>query len=85
MALSLVAVVVSTRCRWCRVQGLPVVLRGVFRPFRPLSCFPLPVIVLYYALFRVLRAFLEGFVVRMYICMGCVLCVAYGAFVRVSG
>lgn len=30
------AVVVYTGGRWCRVQGLPVVFRGVFRPFVPL-------------------------------------------------
>ena len=37
------------------------------------------------ALFRVLRGFLEGFMVRMYICMGLGFCVDCGAFVRVSG
>ena len=35
------------------------------------------------ALFRVLRGFLEGFGVRMYVCMGLGFCVACGAFVRV--
>ena len=35
------------------------------------------------ALFRILRAFLEGFGVRMYVCMGWGLCVDCGAFVRV--
>lgn len=45
-----------------------------------LSCIPFPAIVLYYALFRILRGFLEGFGVRMYICMGWVLCVDCGAF-----
>ena len=59
---------------------------GVFRPFAlPLSlcCFCSPASALKYALFRVLRGFLEGFMVRMYVCMGLVLCVDCVAFVRV--
>ena len=38
-----------------------------------------------YALFSVLGAFLAGFGVRMYICMGLGFCVDCGAFVCVSG
>ena len=50
-----------------------------------LCCFGSPAIVLYYALFRVLRGFLAGFGVRMYICMGLVLCVDCGAFCAREG
>ena len=55
-------------------------LFGVFPAFpdSTLGAFPLNM-----ALFRVLRAFLEGFGVRMYVYMGLVLCVACVAFVRV--
>ena len=35
------------------------------------------------ALFRVLRAFLEGFMVGVWVCVGLVVCVDCGAFVRV--
>ena len=35
------------------------------------------------ALFRVLKAFLAGFMVRMYVCMGLGFCVDCGVFVRV--
>ena len=55
----------------CRASG---VLRCVFRPFIPafcpLSCFALGALLANMALFRVLRGFLEGFMGRMYICMG---------------
>ena len=37
------------------------------------------------ALFRVLRAFLEGFVVFVWVCVVLVLCLACGVFVCVSG
>ena len=35
------------------------------------------------ALFRVLRAFLEGFMGFVWVCVGLVVCVACGVFVRV--
>lgn len=37
------------------------------------------------ALFRVFRAFLGGFMGFVWVCVGLVVCVACGAFVRVSG
>ena len=43
---------------------------GVFHAFCPLSCFACGALHLNMALFRILRGFLEGFMVRMYICMG---------------
>ena len=43
---------------------------GVFHAFCPLVCFVLVVSLANMALFRVLRGFLEGFMVRMYVCMG---------------
>ena len=46
---------------------------GVFRPFAlplSLSCFACGALHLNMALFRILRGFLEGFMVLMYICMG---------------
>ena len=46
---------------------------GVFRPFAlPLSlcCFACGALHLNMALFRVFKGFLEGFGVRMYVCMG---------------
>ena len=75
--------VVSTCGRWsgCRASG---VLRCVFRPFCPLFCFACDTLHLNMALFRVFRAFLAGFSVRAYICMGQGLCVDCGAFVRVN-
>ena len=49
----------------------------------PLSCFMLVASLANMALFRVLRGFLEGFGVRMYVCMGLGFCVDCGVFVRV--
>ena len=60
---------------WCVPSLSPCLLS--------LCCVCFPASALKYALFRVLRAFLEGFAVRMYICMGLVLCVACVGFVRV--
>ena len=51
--------------------------------FCPLVCFACSALHLNMALFRVLRGFLAGFGVRMYVCMGLALCVDCGAFVRV--
>ena len=56
---------------------------GVFHAFCPLPCFACGALHLNMALFRVLRGFLEGFMVRMYVCMGLVLCLDCVAFVRV--
>ena len=59
---------------------------AVFRPFAlplSLSCFACGALHLNMALFRILRGFLEGFMVRMYICMGLGFCVDCGVFVRV--
>ena len=58
---------------------------GVFHAFCPLVCFACGALHLNMALFRVLRASLAGFMVRMYVCMGWGLCVDCGAFVCVSG
>ena len=74
-------------CRLFEAQELPecrLVSSGrVFHAFYLLFCFALGALIANMALFRVLRAFLEGFMVRVYICMGLVLCVACVAFVRV--
>ena len=43
---------------------------GVFHAFCPLVCFACGALRLNMALFRVLRGFLEGFMVRMNVCMG---------------
>lgn len=56
---------------------------GVFLAFCPFVCFMLVVSLANMALFRVLRGFLEGFRVQMYVCMGLVLCVDCVAFVCV--
>ena len=53
--------------------------------FRPLSCFALGAPLANMALFRVFRGFLGGFMVRMWVCIGWVLCVACVAFVCVRG
>lgn len=67
------AVVVSTGGRWCRLQGLQVscgVFRGFLPAFCPLSCFAPDVLGFNMPLFAILRRFLAGFGVWMYICMG---------------
>ena len=56
---------------------------GALPAFCPLSCFVLVVSLANMALFRVLKAFLAGFGVRMYVYMGLGFCVACVAFVRV--
>ena len=70
------------------MQGLPVVFRGVFRPFLPAFCplsrFALGALLANMALFRVLRAFLARFVGFVWVCVVLVLCVACGAFVCVN-
>ena len=49
-----------------------------------LYCFVVGALSLNMALFRVFRAFLEGFPCWMYVCIARVLCVACGAFVCVN-
>ena len=56
---------------------------GALHAFCPLYCIVLVVSLANMALFRVLKAFLAGFMVRMCVCMGLVLCVDCVAFVRV--
>ena len=73
-----VAVVVPTGCRWCRVQGLPVSCGVCSVPLSlPLSlcCFAPDVLGLNMALFRILRGFLEGFMGFVWVCIVLVLCV----------
>ena len=53
--------------------------------FCPLFRFALGALFANMALFRVLRAFLGGFVGFVWVCVACVLCVACGAFVCVRG
>ena len=56
---------------------------GALPAFCPLYCIVLVVSLANMALFRVLKAFLAGFGVRMYVCMGLGFCVDCVAFVRV--
>ena len=56
---------------------------GALPAFCPLYCIVLVVSLANMALFRVLRGFLEGFMVRMCVCMGLGFFVACVAFVRV--
>ena len=51
--------------------------------FRPLSRFACLGLLANMALFRVLRGFLAGFMVVVWVCVNCVLCVDCGAFVCV--
>ena len=83
---------VSAGAGVCRIQDLQVLPRcwlwsscRVFLPFCPLPRFALGALIANVALFRILKAFLEGFTVQMYVCMGLGICVACVAFVRVSG
>ena len=80
-----VAVVVSTCGRWCAPAPSLWVCSAPLPFLCPLSCFACGALHLNMALFRILRGFLEGFMVRMYICTGCGLCVDCGAFVCVRG
>ena len=73
------AVVVSTGCRWCRLSVACPPFCRVSCPFCPLYRFALGALPTNMALFRVLRAFLEGFPCWMWVCIACVLCVACGA------
>ena len=62
---------------------LALVLWSCAPSFCPLFCFMLVVSLANVALFRVFRAFLEGFRGFVWVCMGWVVCVDCGAFVRV--
>ena len=68
------------------IQDLPevaLVLLWCVPSFCPLSRFALGMLALNMALFRVLRAFLEGFSCLVWVCVVLVICVACVAFVRV--
>ena len=65
-------------CRLSRVQDLPevaLVLWSCVPSFCPLSCFVLGALPANMALFRVLRAFLGGFMGFVWVCVVLVLCV----------
>ena len=68
-----------------RLLWLVLCFRAVFPTFCPLSCFMLVVLLANMALFGVLRAFIWVYRLFARVCIGCVLCVACGAFVCVSG
>ena len=68
-----------------RLFGLLPSLSWRVPSFCPLSSFVLGALYLNMPLFRVLRAFLAGFGAFVWVCVSCVLCVACGAFVCVSG
>lgn len=78
--------IVSTRADACRLRGfrtcrrLALVLWSCVPSFRPLYCFACGVLCLNVALFRVLRAFLEGFMGFVWVCIALVLCVACVGF-----
>ena len=81
------------RVRWCGCVGSSMRQElpsgwlwsscRVFPAFCPLSRFMLVALLVNVALFRVLRAFLAWFGVVVWVCVGSVICVACGAFVRV--
>ena len=77
------------RVHWCRCAGFLSVLywlvssSGALPAFCPLYCIVLVVSLANMALFRVLRGFLEGFGVRMCVCVGLGFFVDCGVFVRV--
>ena len=58
---------------------------GVFPSFCPSYGFVLGALSLNMVLFRVFRAFLEGFMGFVWVCVVLVFCVACGVFVRVWG
>ena len=62
---------------------LALVLWSCVPSFCPLSRFVFGALLANMALFRVLRAFLDGFGRFVWVCVACVLCVACVAFVRV--
>ena len=65
-----VAVVVSTGCRWCAHAPSLWVCSVPLPCLLSLSCFACGALPLNMALFRILRAFLARFGVRMYVCIG---------------
>ena len=83
-----VAVVVPTGCRWSGCRGFrwsAVCVPSLCSCLCPLCCFVCGALLANMPLFRVLRAFLAGFVGFVWVCVGLVLCVACEAFVCVSG
>ena len=73
-------------CRIHDLQDLPelaLVLWSCVPAFYPLSCLALVALLANMALFRFLRGFLGGFMGFVWVCVGLVVCVACGAFVRV--
>ena len=75
-----VAVVVSTGAgfRGCRTCGvLALVLWSCVPSFCPLSRFALGALLANMALFRILMGFLARFGVFVWVCVACVLCVAF--------
>ena len=87
LAACLLACPLVAMCRIQDLQDLPECRLWssgrVSPPFCPLASFAYDTLCLNMALFRVLRGFLEGFTVQMYVCMGLGICVDCGAFVRV--
>lgn len=72
-------------CAGVQSCSLMLCLRGVFPAFCPLSCFALVALLANMPLFRILKGVLAWFRGFVWVCIGCVLCVACGAFVCVSG
>ena len=75
---------------WCPLGATLAILLMLAKmnkipSFCPSYCFALVGLLANMALFRIFRAFLEGFGVVVWVCVACVLCVACGAFVCVSG
>ena len=77
------AFIVSTWGRWSGSLGLYSLSWRVLS-FCLLSRFVFGALYLNMPSFRVLRAFLAGFMGFVWVCVACVLCVACGAFVRVN-
>ena len=82
---------VPTGCRWpgnsCYFADISKIGQDSAgcSAFCPLSRFVFGALLANMPLFRILRAFLAGFPCWMWVCIACVLCVACGAFVCVSG
>lgn len=71
-------------CYFADVSKIVLMLM-LFGALPAFSCSSLGALALNMALFRVFRAFLGGFICLVWVYVGCVLCVACGAFVCVSG
>ena len=80
---------VSAGCRWSAFEAsgpagtLALVLWWCVPSFCPPYCLVFGAFPLNMALFRVFKAFLEGFMGFVWVCLSCVLFVACVAFVRV--